>query len=122
VVGDIITYRSQSGSDSLTTHRIVEVNREESLRFVTRGDANNVNDPNMVLAENVVGRVTGSIPYVGYVMSFVQTRQGLILLIFVPGVLIILFELGKIMKYLTQDEGGGRKSKKRKKYPDLAEE
>jgi signal peptidase I len=122
VVGDIITFRSQSGSDSLTTHRIVEVNRDEGLRFVTRGDANNVNDPNMVLAENVVGRVTGSIPYVGYVMSFVQTRQGLILLIFVPGVLIILFELGKIMKYLTQDEGGGRKSKKRKKYPRLAED
>lgn len=122
IVGDIITFRSQSGSDSLTTHRIVEVNREEGLRFVTRGDANNVNDPNLVLAENVVGRVTGSIPYVGYVMSFVQTRQGLILLIFVPGVLIILFELGKIMKYLTQDDGGGRKSKKRKKYPRLAED
>jgi signal peptidase I len=122
VVGDIITFRSQSGSDSLTTHRIVEVNREEGLRFVTRGDANNVNDPNPVLAENVVGRVTGSIPYVGYVMSFVQTRQGLILLIFVPGVLIILFELGKIMKYLSQDAGGSRKSKKRKEYPRLAED
>lgn len=122
VVGDIITFRSQSGSDSLTTHRIVEVVREDGLRFVTRGDANNVNDPNPVLAENVVGMVTGSVPYVGYVLNFVQTRQGLILLIFVPGVLIILFELGKIMKYLTQDEGGSRKSKKRKKYPDLAEE
>ena len=102
VVGDIITYRSQAGSDSLTTHRVVEVQRQDGLQFITRGDANNVNDPNPVLAENVVGRVTGSIPHLGYLMNFVQTRQGLILLIFVPGVLIIVYELGKIMKYLTE--------------------
>lgn len=111
-VGDIITYRSQADSDSLTTHRIVEIQRNDSLQFITRGDANNVNDPNPVLAENVVGRVTGSVPYVGYVLNFVQTRQGLILLIFVPGVLIIVYELGKIMKYLTQGNNGKNKKKK----------
>ena len=111
-VGDIITYRSQADSDSLTTHRIVDIIRNDSVQFVTRGDANNVNDPNPVLAENVVGQVSGSVPYVGYVLNFVQTRQGLILLIFVPGVLIIIYELGKIMKYLTQDKNG--KSKKEK--------
>lgn len=104
VVGDIITYRSSPGSDSLTTHRVVEVVREDGLRFVTRGDANNVNDPNPVLAESLVGRVTGSIPYLGYLLNFVQTRQGLILLIFIPGVLIIVYELGKILKYLTQSK------------------
>jgi signal peptidase len=112
VVGDIITFRTQSGSDSLTTHRVVEVLREGELSFVTRGDANNVNDPYPVLADNVVGRVTGSIPYIGYLLNFVQTRQGLIFLIFIPGILIIVFELGKIMKYLT--DGDGSKKKKRK--------
>ena len=113
-VGDIITYRSAPGSDSLTTHRIVEVRNGSDLRFVTRGDANTVNDPSPVQAENVVGRVTGSVPYMGYVMDFAQTRQGLILLIFVPGVLIIIFELGKILRYLTQkdnQEGGKEKEK-----------
>ncbi len=113
-VGDIITYRSRADSDSLTTHRVVEVVLDDGLKFVTRGDANNVNDPNPVLAENVVGHVTGSVPYVGYVLNFVQTRQGLILLIFVPGVLIIVFELGKIMKYLTQGEGKKEKRGRRK--------
>jgi signal peptidase I len=121
VVGDIITFRSQSGSDSLTTHRVVEVLREDGLQFVTRGDANNVNDPNPVLAENVVGTVTGSIPYLGYVMNFVQTSTGLILLIFVPGVLIILFELGKIVKYMTEGDGSTRK-KGKKKYSQAAED
>ena len=121
VVGDIITFRTQAGSDSLTTHRVVEVLREGELGFVTRGDANNVNDPNPVLADNVVGRVTGSIPYLGYLLNYVQTRQGLILLIFVPGVLIILFELGKIMKYLTSGEGSSKK-KNKEKYSRAAED
>lgn len=120
-VGDIITFRSRADSDSLTTHRVVEVIDDDGLRFVTRGDANNVNDPSPVLAENVVGRVTGSVPYAGYLMNFVQTRQGLILLIFVPGVLIIVYELGKIMKYLTAGSGD-RRTKKSKKYTRLAEE
>ncbi|MGM0652960.1 MAG: signal peptidase I [Bacillota bacterium] len=119
-VGDIITYRTQAESDSLTTHRIVEVIKNGNTQFVTRGDANNVNDPNPVLDENIVGRVTGSIPYIGYVLDFVQTRQGLILLIFVPGVLIIMYELGKIMKYLTQ--GNKEKNKQEKSDSRLAEQ
>lgn len=120
VVGDIITFRSSSGSDSLTTHRVVEVMREQGLQFVTRGDANNVNDPNPVPAENIVGRVTGSVPYLGYLFNFVQTRQGLILLIFVPGVLIIVYELGKILKYIK--EGDNDKKGKRSKGPNYAAE
>ena len=121
VVGDIITFRSQSGSDSLTTHRVVEVLRDDGLKFVTRGDANNVNDPNPVPAENIVGTVTGSVPYLGFLMSFVQTRTGLILLIFIPGVLIILFELGKIFKYMTEGDGTSKK-KGKKKYSQTAED
>lgn len=121
-VGDIITFRSQADSDSLTTHRIVEILQNDTTRFVTRGDANNVNDPNPVPEENVVGRVEGSVPYVGYLLNFVQTRQGLILLIFVPGVLIIVYELGKIMKYLTQGGNGkGRQKSGNKEYSRLAE-
>jgi len=121
VVGDIITYRTRADSDSLTTHRIVEIRRNGDTRFVTRGDANNVNDPTPIPAENVVGRVTGSVPYVGYLLDFVQTRMGLILLIFVPGLLIILYELGKIMKYVTQ--GNDKKRRKAdKKRSSFAEE
>jgi len=111
VVGDIITFRSPNNPESLTTHRIVEIQRDDGLRFITRGDANNVNDPSPVPAENVVGMVTFTVPYVGYLLNFVQTTQGLILLIFVPGVLIIVFELNKILKYLTQGDNGNKRSR-----------
>ena len=119
--GDIITYRSQAGSDSLTTHRVIQVQRNGTISFITRGDANNFNDPNPVLAENLVGRVTGSVPYIGYLLNYVQTREGLILLIFVPGVLIIVYEMSKIVKYLAQGEKG-KDISKGKKHSTLAEE
>ena len=118
--GDIITFQSTNDEGSLTTHRIVEVQREDGLQFITRGDANNINDPIPVPADNVVGIVTGSVPYVGYLINFAQTTQGLVLLIFIPGVLIILFELSKIVRYLSQNEGG-HKSSKDGDYSPLAE-
>jgi signal peptidase len=37
VEGDIITYRPPSGEGALTTHRVVQVNREDGLSFITRG-------------------------------------------------------------------------------------
>lgn len=100
-VGDIITFSSPGDAERLTTHRVVDINRGDRISFVTRGDANNVNDPNPVAAENLVGRVTGSIPLIGYLLSFVQTRQGLILLIFIPGIIIIALEVRKLFKNMV---------------------
>ncbi len=100
--GDIITFSSANASERLTTHRVVGINRENDLSFITRGDANNVNDPNPVAAENIVGRVTGSIPYIGYLLGYAQTRQGLILMVFIPGFLILIFELRKLYGYMVE--------------------
>lgn len=103
-VGDIITFGSTDDASRLTTHRVVGTNWDNGLSFITRGDANNVNDPNPVPAENLVGRVTGSIPYIGYMLGYAQTRQGLILLIFIPGFLILLFELRRLFGYLVESK------------------
>ncbi|UNC93470.1 signal peptidase I [Candidatus Contubernalis alkaliaceticus] len=107
--GDIITFRGADSDAMLTTHRVVEVNNENGLTFTTRGDANNVNDPMPVPAERLVGRVHGSVPYMGYVMGFAQTRQGLIFLIFVPGFLVIAYELRNVYKYLGEIEHKNKK-------------
>jgi len=101
-VGDIITFGSAGDASRLTTHRVVATNWDNGLSFITRGDANNVNDPNPVPSENVVGRVTGYIPYIGYLLGYAQTRQGLIFLIFIPGALILLFELRRLFGYLVE--------------------
>lgn len=101
-IGDIITFQGSGGAGYLTTHRVVDINQGEKLSFVTRGDANNVNDPKPVPAENLVGKVSLAIPYLGYILGFLQTRQGLILLVFIPGLLVIVLEVRNLMRYAKE--------------------
>jgi signal peptidase len=102
---DIITYHGNDVS-VVVTHRVVEVLKEDGLRFVTKGDANDVNDPVPVPAERVIGKVVFSVPLAGYVMAFIRSKQGLLLFIFIPGVLIVASQLRHLLKL------------KKKKSPD----
>ena len=95
--GDIITFSSSGGGTS-TTHRVVKVDESQGLEYTTRGDANTVDDPNPVPEENVIGRVHGYVPYLGYLIGFARTTLGVTCLLFVPGVLVIAYELRNIFK------------------------
>lgn len=107
--GDIITYRSSTESNTVTTHRVIEVaNNDGSLVFHTQGDANEDPDPYTVPAENVQGRVWISVPYAGYVVDFVKNPLCLGLLIGIPAALIIGIELRNIFL--------GARNMRRKRY------
>lgn len=112
-VDDIITF---SNSGSLTTHRVVDRNNDNGLAFITRGDANNVDDPAPVPAEKIVGRVHGSVPLVGYLMGFAQTRQGLVFLVFIPGVLIISYELRNIYRAMGDADSTKKKTRRGRRH------
>jgi len=102
--GDILTYKAQSG-DTLVTHRVVEVvNVDGEPGFITRGDANDVNDEGILEPARIVGKVEYYLPYLGRIMSFTQTKQGLITLIFIPGLIIIFYELKNIIGYAAAME------------------
>jgi signal peptidase len=101
---DVITYL-RDGADTPTTHRVVGINEEEGeLSFVTKGDANEDPDAAPVAASEVMGRVVFTIPYIGYVIEFVNTPAGFISLVIVPFVLLLLSEMYSIL-------GGGSGSK-----------
>lgn len=80
--GDIITFQN---GNSLTTHRIVAITEEG---YVTKGDANNAADLDVVSEDAVVGRVVMMIPYLGNILFILKTPLGMTLLIF-AGLLII---------------------------------
>jgi len=94
--GDIITYTSGTDSNTVTTHRVIEVVNDGSLSFRTKGDANEEPDAYSVPAENVRGRVWMSVPYAGYVMDFVRKPLGFGVLIGLPAAIIIGMELRNI--------------------------
>jgi len=61
-VGDIVRFRV---GGSYVLHRVVEIRQAAGLEFITRGDANNVDDPPLP-ASAVEGRVVTVLPGLGW--------------------------------------------------------
>jgi len=97
-VGDVVTFTSES-SDIPTTHRIIgtEMSGDELL-FVTKGDANEERDTNLVPTGAILGGVLFTVPYAGFVFDFARQPIGFALLIGLPALLIILDEIEKIWR------------------------
>ena len=77
--GDIITFGSLN-SDNITTHRVKEViNEEGKIKYITQGDANNVQDPSPVPEEVLIGKVVKWIPKLGSIMSWMKSNLMIIL-------------------------------------------
>lgn len=97
-VGDIITFKPPpdptiKNPDVTVSHRVVEVQNEEGLYFVTKGDANEEPDSFLLPAANVQGKVIFNIPRLGYVtnsiMRYIRSWLGFILLVCIPLVVLI---------------------------------
>lgn len=104
-VGDIVTFKDPEDKNRVITHRVMEINRENGkLSFITKGDANNSQDLSPVPEGNILGRATFWVPYMGYLVNFVKSKKGLLILIIVPGTLFILSELRNLYKYAVAYE------------------
>lgn len=99
--GDIITFRGMNAERILTTHRVMEIVEDASgnISFITRGDANNVNDPEPIKSESLIGKVVFSISNLGYLLGFARTKPGIILFVFIPATAIIIWEFYNIYIY-----------------------
>lgn len=85
-VGDVITYRV--GPD-LNTHRIVGIElTPKGIMFRTKGDANSSQDAEPVPSEHVLAKVIYHIPFVGYLLDFVESVSGRILFIVAPVIIL----------------------------------
>lgn len=65
-VGDVVTFRPDVNEKLYVTHRVVEINDCDryGAEFVTRGDANNINDEPF-RPYQLHGRVAYAVPFVG---------------------------------------------------------
>lgn len=76
--GDVITF--MISEDMVATHRIVGVVPDNDdptvLRYRTKGDANDSEDGTLVHYKNIIGSPVFTIPYLGYVASYIQSPPG----------------------------------------------
>jgi signal peptidase len=75
---DPITFKL--GDNTIATHRIVEIVYDEEnpkeYKFRTKGDANEDVDANLVEPNKVLGKALFTIPYLGYLATYIQSYPG----------------------------------------------
>ena len=99
-VNDIVTYYSDYYGVNVT-HRIIEkyyddVNNQYTFR--TKGDNNDSDDPSLVSGSSIYGKVVLRIPKLGYVQTFLANRGGWIIVVLIPCLLVLSYDIMKLFK------------------------
>ena len=89
---DIIAFRR---ANLLVTHRVTKISDEG---FITKGDSNTYADGLTTTSENYVGKNIFSIPAIGYVLGWIQTKRGKVICLTLA-VIMCCFQLG-ISKFI----------------------
>ena len=86
-VGTVVAFRSLANPEMLIMHRVIArtANGSGDVQFVTKGDANVVEDSLLLDSSRVVGTLSSSVSHAGYVVTALQRGQllRLVLLAFV---------------------------------------
>lgn len=95
---EIVTFWRAKAPPMLLTHRITGTEEISGHTYYkTRGDANNTGDGTAVRHDEIVGRHFFTIPYGGYMVSLVHTKAGFITFILIPFLLVLGYELKKLI-------------------------
>lgn len=99
-VGDVITY---SKDEKAVTHKIISIDND---KVTTQGTANNLADE-PISKDDIIGKYIFKVPKVGYVMQFMSSPSGLILIFGFIGIAIFWEatdpKKGKVSKEVGKD-------------------
>lgn len=95
--GDIISYMSQNPDESFgetVTHKIRRLTTDATGQpgFITYGTTTGKDDATIVTYTYVYGQYQGRIPGLGYFFDFLKTTPGYLVCVFVPCMLLILYQ------------------------------
>lgn len=105
-IGDIITFE-QDGR--IISHRILDITSTNSvIKFETKGDNNEIPDPDILDSGQVYGKVLFKIKRIGKIISYIQNVRGFINIAIFAVIVYILVSL--------RDKQKNSRKIKRKKY------
>ncbi len=104
-VGNIITFKPPTNPNILITHRIYRVVKQNGQEgFMTKGDANAVQDGWVVPTKNIVATYDHlTIPYLGYYLEFIKTKMGLAMVLIIPGAFLIVSQILSLTRILRKE-------------------
>ena len=115
-IGDVLTFdytHPVSKENMVVTHRIIEISESNGVYTYTLKGDSIADDPTngsvqIVTSDSgdVIGKVVGVSHWLGELVIFLSTWTGKLCLIVIPCVLIIVYEIGNIVRALRMKDGG----------------
>ena len=103
---DIITFQQE---DRIISHRIIDIIKiNDTIKFRTKGDNNEIADPNLVESGQVYGKEVFTIKKVGNIITYIQNIRGFLNIAIFVLIIYILVSL--------RDKQKNNRKIKRKKY------
>ena len=101
---DIIAFYSDNPDTKglMVIHRIMQVNSDGT--FVTKGDANTLEDAVSVKPDKVIGKYAGKAWFLNWLVSFVSLRKLLLMLVIIPMFFISIYEVRTLAKLFKDDD------------------
>ena len=131
-VGDVLTFRYVYTTQVTITHRITSITEKDTGGFIIElsGDNKNAKDGQLTqvidtsVANNmnyVIGKVTGQARLFGAIMSFLMQPVGIVFVVIIPCAVIMLLEILKLIRVLTEDKRKREQEEKEKQENELEE-
>ena len=107
-VGDDIVYvgNKHDLKDKIISHRIIEIKKDDKtgeLRYVTKGVANDISDPE-ITADQILGKVDRVLPIISPINHIIKSQAGFFLLVFCPLVIVIVLEILHVISEIGEDK------------------
>ena len=106
-VDDVITFNSTSSisKGKIVTHRVMDIKKVNGkYEFVTKGDNNLSADSDTAKEDNLIGKTVLKIPKLGYIQWFILSKIGWIILILLPALGIIVYDVMKLFNIMGVNE------------------
>ena len=103
--GDIISFYSTiNGKNVIKTHRVINIRDESGVNlYITKGDANDVEDTTFVTEVDIISKYNGiRIPFLGYLLDFTKNKWVFLFLILIPLLIIFIYQLIDFIKLLIK--------------------
>ena len=98
-IGDVITFTDPSDENRLLTHRVRSIKVKGNVfTFKTKGDANNTEEKWHIPADGTIGRVSTSIPKVGYILGSHRGPWLRFSFVVIPAIIWAIYELVNIWR------------------------
>lgn len=129
-VGDVLTFKYVYTRQETITHRIVDIKEKESGGYLItlmgeNADSNLLSqtiDTSLIDSPNyIIGKVTGQSYLLGLAVYALNTPVGLICFIIIPCLIIIAFEVMRLIKVFGKDKKEKIKAERQKQADEIEE-